>query len=84
MAVETYRPKKTVEISEALQKRVDACIPFGVGRRLFEVLLDTVCTAVEAHGEIALGAILARKVSVLDLIAAYEPKEVPGGQTEQG
>jgi hypothetical protein len=69
---EAYKPRLTIEITEQERNRLSACIPHGVGRRLFSVIIDSLCTAVEKHGELAIAAIITKRVSILDVISVEE------------
>lgn len=73
---EDYIPRLTVNLTPDEKKRLDKCVPWGYTRRLFSVLIDSVCTAVEKQGPIVLAAIVSKRIDVLDILGAEEKKEV--------
>jgi hypothetical protein len=74
------KPRLSIDLDEAEYNRLRKCVPWGYQRRLFTVLLETVCDAVEEHGELALVAIMTGRINVLDIIPPIGQKEAEDGK----
>ena len=68
-------PRLSIDLTEEERLRLNRCIPWGLQRKIFSVMIDSLCSSIEKHGEFALAAIMTRKMSVLDIIPPKEEKK---------
>lgn len=66
----TYR--LTVDIGRDLKEKMDRLLPWGLKGRVVSIVLETILNVVEQHGEIAIGALVSGRVSVLEVLSALE------------
>jgi hypothetical protein len=65
--VHEYRPPRlTIEISEAQEQKLRRLIPHGTKKYLFSAIIDDLIPLLELHGEMAIAAILSRKLKLVD------------------
>jgi hypothetical protein len=69
----------TVDIGKDLKDRMDKLIPWGMKGRLVIIILTTILDIVEKHGDIAIGALLSGRVTVLEMLTALDKG---GGNSE--
>lgn len=69
-----YKPRLNVDISEEQDTKLRKLIPWGLKHQLFSVIVDELIQILEEHGEMAIGAILAKRISVLEIIRAKEKR----------
>ena len=62
-----YRPRLSIEITEEQSAQLYRLVPWGVKKELFNIIVEDVIEILEKHGEVALAAILTRKLRVQDL-----------------
>lgn len=69
-----YRPRLSIELTEEQHKKISALIGWGQQRAVFSVLVDELINLIEEHGQLAIGALLSKKVSFLDTLRSKEAK----------
>lgn len=68
-------PRLSVIISEEEQARIHRLIPWGIQSSIIRLLLTRSLDLVEKHGDVVFGALLAGKLSILDLLKAGGEEE---------
>ena len=81
-------PRLSIDITEEQDRKLRELIPWGQKRTVIYCLLDELisfldCIPVAERG-IAIGALTARKLSVLDIIRAREEKKVGRRKKQNG
>lgn len=54
-AEKDWRPRLSVDITEAQQLRLQRLLPWGIKNKIFSLLIDEVCNIAEEHGPMAIG-----------------------------
>lgn len=70
-----YKPRLNVDITEEQDSKLRKLIPWGIKHQLFSVIIDELIAILEEHGEMAIGAVLAKRISVLDIIRSKERRK---------
>lgn len=75
MAVEEYRPRLMVDLTEEQQRLLTKHIPWGSKKMIFNVVVDDLLSLCEKHGAPkVLGAFLARKLTLEELCRLELPQ----------
>lgn len=69
-----YTPRLNVDITEEQDRKLRKLIPWGLKHQLFSIVVDELIEILEEHGEMAIGAILAKRIAVLEILKAKERK----------
>jgi len=67
-----YRPRLSIDLTMEQYSRFIRLVPYGSKGRLLVKVLDVLLDTIEKHGDLAIGAILSDKVSVIDLLKVKE------------
>ena len=59
-----YRPRITVDVDEAFYNRYKKVIPWGVGGKLINLVLEELITSIETHGQPLLASLLAKTIKL--------------------
>lgn len=70
-----YRPRLSVELTEAQMKRAQRLIPWGLKSQVISMLLDDLMDMIETKGDIVLAVILKRRMSVRDVVPGLGKEE---------
>lgn len=66
------RPRLSVELTPDQYKRLSKLIPWGQQRIIISTIVDELIELLEKHGPMAIGAVLAKKIKFLDILAKKE------------
>ena len=69
------RPRLSIELTPEQYKKLSNLIPWGQQRAIISTIVDELISIIEKHGQLAIGAILAKKVKFLDIVIALEEKD---------
>lgn len=67
MSLEDYRPRMTVELTEAQKSYLDKVLPHGMKKQLFQVLVEGIICLHKSGGHEAIGALISRHISITQL-----------------
>lgn len=67
MALDDYRPRMTVELTEDQKFYLDRVLPHGMKKQLFQVLVDGIISLHKSGGHEALGALISKHISITQL-----------------
>lgn len=66
------RPRLSIDISADLHERMSRLIPWGVQSLVMRTLLSRALDIVDQYGELGLGAIIAGRITIIDLLRKKE------------
>lgn len=66
MSTNSYRPRLSVEISQAQQQKLQQYLDYGMQKRVFSIVVDDVIKMIEKHREKFLAAVLSRNINFED------------------
>ncbi len=69
------RPRLSVEITPEQAKKLNNLIPWGQQRAVISALVDELVDILEKHGAVAIGAVLAKRISFLSMVEAKEKRD---------
>lgn len=67
-----YRPRLSIVLTEEQRKKLNKLLPWGTGRVLFSAIVDEIISLLECHGMAAVGLIISKKASLLELMMMKE------------
>jgi len=73
MASDSYRPRIAAELRPDQHIRLQAIIPHGMQKHLFQSLVDGILELYDKGGMEAIGAIISSHISIQQLAAAGKP-----------
>ena len=63
-----WRPRLSIDLGDERFKKLQDLVPWGVKTQLFLVIIDDLIDVLEKHGPMAVGAILSKKVKLVDIL----------------
>lgn len=70
-----YKPRLVVDLTPQQQARIHRLIPWGTARALYSTITDQILDVIEEHGQVAIAAIIERRISILDVLSLVSTKE---------
>lgn len=65
-------PRLNVDISEEQDKALRDLIPWGQKHHLFSAIVDELIEVIKEHGEMAISAIVCKKIKLIDIMRSKE------------
>mgnify|MGYP006909290904 CR=1 FL=1 len=62
MPIREYRPRLSIELDPDQFRRLQAIIPWGLQRHVFNEIVNDLIALVEENGEVALGLIISKAI----------------------
>lgn len=78
MSSDDYRPRLSIVLTDEQRQKLNKLLPWGSGNILFNTIIDELIVILEEYGHAAIGLIVSKKVSMLDLMRISEQKRLEG------